>query len=240
MIRITSVALLAASVALVSAFTAVAQEKDLVFYGFQMEELEYRYGEGASKRLAWNGDAFVGTDELKLRWLGSGEFDLDAEIFEKLENRLVLQTPISEFFDLKGGFRYDSPEGPDRFYGVLGLTGLAPQWFEVDADFFVSEKGDTSFRLDVEYELLITNRLILSPSAEIDFAFSNDKEIGIGRGLSSAELALRLSYDVIDRSFSPYIGVAYERQFGRTADFSREDGEDTSNLFAIIGFKLRF
>ena len=217
-----------------------AQEKDLIFYGVQLEQLEYRQGDQSENLLVWDGDAFVGTDELKLRWLGEGEYDIDGEVLEKMENRLVLQKPISTFFDLKAGVRLDSPEGTDRWFGVLGVAGLAPQWIEIDADLFISETGDTSARLDAEYELLITNRLILIPSAEIDIAFSEDREIGIAPGLNSVEVGLRLSYDLLDRAISPYIGVVYERKFGRTADFAREEDEDSSAWFGVIGTQLMF
>mgnify|MGYP003654853213 CR=1 FL=1 len=159
-----------------------AQETGLVFYGIQMEELEYRLGEGDDRTAVWNGDAYVGTDELKLRWLGQGEYNTVTDTLERMENRVVLQKPVSDFFDVKAGVRLDTPDGTDRWFGVLGVTGLAKQWFEVDADLFVSETGDASARLDVEYELLLTNRLILTPSADIDVAFSEDREIGVGSG----------------------------------------------------------
>jgi len=217
-----------------------AQETNLIFYGVQMEELEYRQGDQRESLLVWDGDAFIGTDELKLRWLGKGEYDADGDVLETMENRLVLQKPISDFFDIKAGVRLDSPEGVDRWFGVFGVTGLAPQWIEIDADLFISETGDVSARLDAEYELLITNRLILTPSGEIDVALSDDREIGVASGLNSIELGLRLSYDVVDRTFSPYIGVVFERKFGRTADFARDEGEDPSALFAVIGAKLMF
>lgn len=217
-----------------------AQEKGLIFYGVQMEELEYRQGDTSENLLVWDGDAFVGTDEIKLRWLGEGEFDIDGEVLEKMENRLVLQKPVSDFFDVKAGVRLDSPDGPDRWFGVIGVAGLAPQWIEIDADLFVSETGDVSARLDAEYELLITNLLILTPSAEIDVAFSSDREIGTGSGLNSVEVGVRLSYDVLDRAVSPYVGVVYERKFGNTANFARDEGEDTSAWFAVIGTKLLF
>lgn len=219
---------------------ALAQETNLIFYGVQMEELEYRQGDTGQNLVVWNGDAFVGTDELKLRWLGEGEYDTDGDVLEKMENRLVLQTPVSDFFDLKAGVRLDSPEGPDRWYGVVGVAGLAPQWIEIDADLFVSETGDVSARLDAEYELLLTNRLILTPSAEIDVALSSDREIGVGSGLSSIELGLRLSYDLVDRTLSPYVGIAYEQKFGRTRDFARDEGEDTAAWFAVIGTRVMF
>ena len=217
-----------------------AQEKDLIFYGVQMEQLEYRQGDQSENLLVWDGDAFIGTDEIKLRWQGEGEYDTDGEVLEKMENRLVLQPPISTFFDLKGGVRLDSPDGTDRWFGVIGVAGLAPQWIEVDADLFVSETGDASARLDAEYELLITNKLILIPSVEIDVAFTEDREIGIASGLNSVELGLRLSYDLIDRTLSPYVGIVHERKFGRTADFAREEGEDTSAWFGVVGARLMF
>lgn len=229
-----------AFVSILSASPTWAQQKQLIIYGLQLEELEIRRGDEGEKALVWNGDAFVGTDELKLRWLGEGEYDTAASQFEGLENRLVLQSPISTFFDMKGGVRLDTPKGPDRWYGVLGVTGLAPQWFEIDADLFVSETGDTSARLDVEYELLITNKLILTPSAEINIAFSADPEIGIGSGVSDVEAGMRLSYDLIDRSLSPYFGVVYERKLGQTENIALSEGEDVEGWRAVIGTKLMF
>lgn len=230
----------ATALAALTSTTASAQSKGLVYYGLQMEELEYRAGDEGEKLLVWDGDAFIGTDELKLRWLGSGEQDLGEGKLGKLENRLVLQTPVSDFFDIKGGFRYDSPDGPDRLYGVIGLTGLAKQWFEIDADLFISEKGDASARLDTEYEMLLTNWLILTPSASLNFAASDDREAGVGAGISDVEVGLRLSYDLADRMISPYVGIVYERKFGKTAGFARDEGEGIESTFAVIGARLQF
>src|SRR3546814_6541434 len=103
----------------------------------------------------------------------------------------------------------DLPD-PERAYGVIGLQGLAPQFFEVDSAIFVSNKGDVSVRFEAEYELLITQRLVLQPSAELDMAVQEVSELGIGSGPSSIELGLRLRYE-ITREFAPYIGVHYEK-----------------------------
>ncbi|MBS8272370.1 copper resistance protein B [Thalassospira tepidiphila] len=221
-------------------FSSAASAMNNLYYGFQTEQFEYRLGDENEKLFVWGADAFVGTDEVKLRWQGEGERDLDADIYEGLENRLVVQTPISDFFDAKAGVRLDTPEGADRWYGTVGVMGLAPQWFEVDADLFVSEIGDASARLDVEYEALLTNYLILTPSFEINAAFSEDREIEVGKGLSSAEFGLRLSYDLIDRAIVPYVGVAYERKFGDTADFAKHDGEDYEATYLVTGLRVMF
>ncbi|MEQ9327438.1 MAG: copper resistance protein B [Rhodospirillales bacterium] len=219
---------------------AEAQEKGLIFYGIQFEEMEYRFGDESERLFGFDGDAFIGTDELKLRWLGKGEYSFRDNGFEKLENRVVLQKPVSDFFDVKAGFRLDTPEGRDRWYGVLGLAGLAPQWFETDLDLFVSEKGRLSTRLDLEYELLLTNRLILTPSINIDAAFSDDRDIGIGKGVTAIEAGLRLGYDLVDRTISPYVGVVYEGAAGKTADLRREAGSDVDGWRTVIGTRLMF
>ena len=243
--RKTAIALLAAALApllgqAVVVMPAAAQEKaPLFYYGLSMEQLEYRTGRN-SDVYAWDGDAIAGTDEWKARLQSKGEYVKDSRSFETLENQLLLQTPISAFFDAKAGVRYDMPRGYDRLYGVVGLQGLAPQWFEIDADLFLSEKGDVSARLDAEYELLITNRIILQPAAEVDFAFSEDTEAEVGAGLSTVELGLRLSYDLLDRAVSPYLGVHYERAFGDTASFRRADGEDVDDVFFVVGTRLLF
>jgi copper resistance protein B len=219
---------------------AQAQEVGLVYYGLQIEELEYRLGDEDESLTAWDGSAFIGTDEYKLRLLSEGEYDTDARKFETLETQLVGQVPISDFFDAKAGIRLDTPNGPNRWYGVVGITGLAPQWFEVDANLFLSEKGDLSARLGVEYELLLTNRLILTPSAEVNLAFADDTDIEIRSGFTSFAFGLRLSYDVIDRTFSPYVGLTYETRLGNTEDMIAAEGEDTAAWFAVIGAKFVF
>lgn len=238
--RIKSFLVAGAVVAALAATPVSAQETNLVYYGFQLEEFEHRVGDESEELLVWNGDTFVGTDELKLRLLSEGEYDTNERKFETLENRLVLQMPVSDFFDVKAGVRADTPKGKSRLYGVLGLTGLAKQWIEVDADLFVSDQGDASARLDAEYELLLTNRITLTPSADLNVAFSDDRKMGVGSGFSSAEVGLRLSYDILDRLLSPYVGVVWERKFGETADFAREEGEDVEAWFFAIGMKVLF
>lgn len=212
-----------------------------VYYGSSLEQFEYRFSDKSGESFNWGGSAFIGTDEINLNWYGSGEINTKSGDNEELENRLMLSKPLSTFFDVKAGVRLDTPtKEEDRFYGVIGITGLAPQWIEVDADIFLSEKGNTSARLDAEYELLITNYLILRPSVEADFAFSDDKEIGVGSGLNSIETSLRLSYDFFDRTLSPYIGISRGKKFGETADLARDEGEDLNNLSFVIGTRFMF
>lgn len=104
-----------------------------MFWGVQAEQLEYRVGDDTDV-LAWNLDAFIGTDELKFVYRTEGEFETTGDVLETFENQFRLQKPISTFFDAVAGIRIDTPEGPDRVHGVVGVHGLAPLWFEIDAD----------------------------------------------------------------------------------------------------------
>jgi len=217
-----------------------SRKQALTSWGVQFEELEYRYSDDDEELGVWSADFFYGTDDLKVRWLTKGEYAIEEQAYEGLENQLVAQVPISDFFDAKAGVRFDTPEGPDRTYAVLGITGLAPQWFEIDANLYVNEEGDTSAGLDAEYELLLTNYWILSAAVDATVAFSEDREIGVGKGLVSTETGLRLSYDLVDRAFSPYIGVVHERKYGDTADIAEAESGSTEDWFAVIGARIAF
>ncbi len=236
-LAVGAVALLAVALAVPPALAA--GKEPLVLGAVTFERAEYRLGDEEDV-FAWEGDGTLGTDEWKLRIETEAELSLEGEGFETLENQFLVQHMTSEFFDVKAGIRYDSPAGPNRLYGVLGLIGLAQQWVELDVDLFLSETGAPSTRVDLDYELLVTNRVILTPSAEIDVSFADDREIGVGSGLTSTELGARLSYDLYYRDIAPYVGVHWERSWGETADLKRDEGEATDSLYAVFGVRLMF
>lgn len=225
-----------ATVAWTSLWSVPATAEPLI-YGVQVEQAERRFDDG-SDVYAWDFDAVAGTDELKVVWRSEAEYLTEGNQFETLENQLRLQKPISTFFDAVVGVRVDTPRGEDRVYGVVGVKGLAPQWFELDADLYV---GETSFvRVEAEYEGLITNQIILTPSVELDTPLGDDAALGVGAFGPNLEVGARLSYDLLDRAISPYIGVHYERLFGETADLAREEGEQQDNLYMAVGMKMLF
>ena len=180
-------------------FAVPAAQAEPLIYGVQIEQLEHRYNSDQSNVLAWDGDALIGTDELKFVLRSEGEFETKTDKMESMETQARLQTPISTFFDGVVGVRFDTPDDDkDRTYGVVGVHGLAPQWFEIDADLFISDKP--KFRVEAEYEALITNYLILTPSIEFDLPLNDDTVNGIGRWGPKLEVGARLSYDLIDRA----------------------------------------
>ncbi|MEQ8322055.1 MAG: copper resistance protein B [Rhodospirillales bacterium] len=220
-------------------FVATSVQAEPLIWGVRLNQLEHRFtGNAQSDAMAWDGDALIGTDELKFVVRSEGEYQTRSDRLETMETQLRLQKPISTFFDAVAGVRFDTPDGRDRVHGVLGVHGLAPQWFEVDADLFVSDKP--SARFEVEYEALITNYLILTPSVELSLPFRDDSSAEVAAWGPKLEVGARLSYDLVDRSVSPYLGVHYERVFGDTLDIKRAEGEEGDGLFFVAGLRLMF
>lgn len=206
-------------------------------YRVLIDRLEARL-HGEQDQYLWDAQGWYGSDIDKL-WLkaeGEGAF---SDKVESVEAQILWSHAITPWFDLQGGLRYDFRPKPDRGYLVLGAQGLAPYFFELDAAAFVSEKGDISARLEAEYDLLITQRLILQPRAEVNLAVQQVRALGIGRGFNDIELGVRLRYEFA-REFAPYIGVEWERKLGRSADFARDEGDSVDNVFFVAGLRIWF
>ena len=184
-----------------------------------------------------NGQAWVGQD-LKKLWFKAEVENADSKI-EEAEIQALYSQAVAPFWDFQIGLRQDYQPDSNRTWGVIGLQGLAPYFFEIDSALFIGESGRTALRLGVEYELLFTQRLILTPEIEVNFYGQNDSEFGIGSGLSDVEAGLRLRYE-IRREFAPYIGVNWSKSFGNTAGFSRNEGKDIEDLQWVIGVHAWF
>jgi len=167
------------------------------------------------------------------------EGDYDNGDFEETSTELLWGHSVAAYWDSQLGLRYDSGEGPDRPWLAFGIQGLAPYWFEVDATAYIGEEGRTSLNVEAEYELLLTQKLILQPRVEADFYGKDDSERGIGSGLSEAKVGLRLRYE-IRRELAPYVGIEWTGVFGDTADYARAAGLDTKETQAVAGIRFWF
>lgn len=209
-------------------------DHEVVFTNVTIDQLEAREHDGA----ALEGSAWIGGDRDKL-WFKTEVERAEGET-EKKELQALYSRAISPYWNLQAGIRHDFElESESRNWGVIGLNGLAPYFFETDVALFVGEDGDSALRLETEYELLLTQRWILSPEVELDFYGQNDREAGTGSGLSDVEAGLRLRYEFTPQ-FAPYIGVNYEKKFGNAADFARDEGESTSETTWVIGLRAWF
>lgn len=186
----------------------------------------------------WEGEAWYGGDEHRLVLKSSGEGVLGGDLHEA-EVQALYSQPIGPYFDWQAGVRHDFEPGPSRTYATLGFEGVAPYWFELEGAAFLSEKGDLSARFEGSYDFRLTQKLILEPRAEVSLAAQKVRELGIGSGVTDAEVGLRLRYE-FRREFGPYVGVMHERKFGETADLAREAGEDRESTTFMVGVRAWF
>ncbi|MET0532726.1 MAG: copper resistance protein B [Steroidobacter sp.] len=212
------------------------QMEDNAAYGMVLlDQLEWQRIDGADATV-WEFDAWYGNDYNKIWFETEGE-----RVHSEEEGRVEVMWDriISPWWSLQTGVRHDFGAGPARTWLDLGIQGLAPYFFEIDAALYVGEQGRTAARFSAEHDVLITQRLILQPELELRLYGKDDPENGIGSGLSDAEIGLRLRYE-IRREFAPYIGLHWERKFGQTATFAREDGEDSDDLLVVAGLRAWF
>jgi copper resistance protein B len=185
----------------------------------------------------WDGQAAFGGDIDRVLFKSEGEGARGKGV-DAAELQALYSHAITPFFDLHAGVRQDF-KPRDRTYVTVGVEGLAPHWLDVEGALFVSTKGEILARAEGTYDLRLTQRLILQPRAELNFAAQDTRATRTGSGLSNAELGLRLRYE-IRREFAPYIGVSYDRRFGRTADYARAAGEDAESTSVVAGVRAWF
>jgi copper resistance protein B len=206
-----------------------------VFYHFQFDQLEGRFGKDASFK--WEGEGWAGTDMNRVVLKTQGE--LSKGVLEDGDQELLYARPISTYFNLQGGLRYDLDSAPGRGWAAFGIEGLAPQFFHVSATGYISDQGHLAGKLEGSYDLLLTQTLILQPQIELNLYSKSDPSRGIGSGLADLDTGLRLRYEV-SRKFAPYIAMTYENKFGGTANFARVAGEQTSAIRFSVGLRTWF
>lgn len=215
----------------------IAEHGAFIGSNILLDRLEARMQDGADG-YAWDAQAWFGGDYDKF-WLKSEGEGAFGEAVESVEIQTLYSRALDPWFNLQAGVRYDLRPRPDRAHLVLGVEGLAPYWFEVDAALFLSDRGDLSARLEAEYDQRLTNRLILQPSVELEIAAQKVPELGLGAGLSSIEAGLRLRYE-FEPEYAPYVGVEYHRSLGDSARYSRASGEEAGGWALLLGLRAWF
>lgn len=216
--------------------TGHAVHDDVVNFFVLFDQLEWLQGSGRTA-LNWDNKGWVGKDRNRLWFRSEGERD-DGDV-EHAEAQVFYGRAVRRWWDILVGVRHDMQPGPSRTWAAIGVQGLAPYWFEVEATAYLGESGRTHFRFETEYELLLTNRLIVQPLVEVEIYGKSDPERGIGSGLSSANAGFRMRYE-FRREFAPYVGITWDRRFFGTADFARTAGAGTSSARLATGLRLWF
>lgn len=198
-----------------------------------IDQLEWQDADDGSA-LAWNVNGWIGGDIDRL-WLRS-EGERSQGRTGHAEVQALWGHAISPWWDILGGVRQDFKPGSPQTWAAFGIQGTPLSGLETEATAFIGEAGQSALRLEGEYDLLLTQNLILQPRAEVNLYGKNDPQRGMGAGLADSELGLRLRYEVIPE-FAPYVGVTWNRNYGKTADLSDEDNNQTR---LVLGVRLWF
>ena len=205
------------------------------FWSVLGDRLEYNEGSDSTvyDLQGWYGTTYD-------RFVIKAEGDIADGALEESSTDLLWGHALNAYFDTQLGVRLDQyNEGKDRQWLAFGVQGLAPYWFELDVTAYVGDDGRTALSAEAEYELLLTQKLILQPRAELNLYGKEDAENGLGSGLSDLAVGLRLRYE-FSRQFAPYIGVEWTDTYGDTADYRRAAGQDTSGTQFVAGLRFWF
>ena len=218
--------------------TLVHENGDVRTTAVMIDRLEASFGDDG-KTYLWDVQGWSGGDINRFWWKAEGEGDF-GDGLEEAELQALYSRALTPFWDVQAGVRQDfRPDGEDTTHLVLGLQGLAPYWWEIDAAAFLSTEGDLTARVEAEYDQRITQRLILQPRLEIDASASDIPELEIGSGLSSVEAGLRLRYE-FRKEFAPYVGVEWSRALGDAADYIEARGGEVEDIRFVVGLKAWF
>lgn len=221
---------------LTSRYIFAAVSDDPLLTKVMIDNFEVRNTEG-NNPIIWEAESWLGKDLNKLWFKTDGEY-VNSQT-EYAEVQLLYSRAIAPFWDIQAGWRRDLKPAPTRDWLAISLKGLAPYLFDVDTSVFVGESGQIGARFKADYEYLFTQKLILSPDIEINLHSKDDEVVGVGSGLSDIDLGLRLRYE-IRREFAPYIGINWEKKFGKTADFASNEGSKTSDFQVVAGIRAWF
>jgi copper resistance protein B len=201
-----------------------------------LDNLEAVHGRNANGQ-AWELQAWYGGDTDKL-WLRS-EGERSAGRLEDGSAEVLWNHLMATYWSTQLGIRRDIGVGPGRTWAAFGVEGLAPYFFDVEATAYGGQSGRTAARFRVTYDVLFTQRLILTPEFELNAYGKADPARRLGAGVSDASLGLRLRYE-IRREFAPYVGVNWVRRFGATAGYARRDHQPVFDQQFVAGVRIWF
>ncbi|HEY6123085.1 MAG TPA: copper resistance protein B [Steroidobacteraceae bacterium] len=200
-----------------------------------IDRLEWR--DADTSIYEWDAAAWYGGDFHKL-WIETEGEHADGETHDA-RVEVLWDRIASAWWSTRLGLRHDFGEGGTQSWLAFGVAGLAPGFVELDATAYLGDGGRAAMRVSADYDLLLTQRLVLQPEVEVNLYSEDDPERLIGAGLSDLELGLRLRYE-IRREFAPYLGVSWSKRFGDSADLASAAGEETDEISLVAGFRLWF
>jgi copper resistance protein B len=203
-----------------------------VNYFVLFDQVEWQTAEAGGLNV--DSTAWIGGDRSRL-WLRA-EGASDETRVSEAQAHVLFGRQFARWWDLVGGVRHDFRPGDAQTWAAIGVQGLAPYWFEIQATAYLGGGGRAQARIEIEYDLLLTNRLIVQPLLEVEVASASDPARGSGAGITTSDLGLRLRYEV-RRELAPYVGVTWLRQHGETAALARQTGRPDGTTRFVAGLR---
>ena len=225
-----------------SGFPLTLDDSPLRAYAL-IEQLEYRVKEEGKNAVGVEGQGWVGYDYDKFWWKVEGEAAFDGRDEGEVEVDLLYSRLIAPFWDVQAGVQvasdWESGDSKERWSGVLALQGLAPGMFELDNSLYLSEDGDLTVNVEAEFNVRLTQRLVLQPRTEFQLAAQDVAERALGSAFTDVLFDLRLRYE-IRRRLAPYVGVRYQTLTGETENIAERAGSNTDDWALLLGVRLAF
>jgi copper resistance protein B len=215
-----------------------------IYHMALFELLEYQAYNAGPPNLAWDFDSWLGGDYNRLWFKTEGEQKLGHESGFQGDFQLLYGRLISPFWDFQVGLRYNRITAPyrgaaSRTYAVIGLQGLAKQWFDVEPALYLSNRGEVSLGFTATVDYFLTQRVVLQPRFEAKASIQGDKKFNTASGADETDIGLRVRYEV-RREFAPYVGVTWLQRYGGTAASARSEGEPARPIAFVAGVQLSF
>lgn len=198
---------------------------------FDQLEWQFVHGEPGSR---WDSKSWIGGDVNRF-WIRT-EGDAVDGVLDTAEAQLLYGRSITPWWDVVTGVRYDPRPSPSHMWFAIGVQGLAPQFLDVQATAFIGDSGHTAGRLEVEHELLLTQKFVLQTLVELSLSGKDDPDRGVGAGLSTGEVGFRFRYE-FQREAAPYLGVVWHQKLFGTGDIARAKGEDPGGWHIVAGLR---
>ncbi len=211
-------------------------------YGrFLMDRLEYTFTGKNKKVFSYEATGWYGGDYQRFWLEAEGDHDSGSSEGGEVERLdLLYGKLLTPFWNIRGGAGYMGTYGPDsneRFFGVIGIKGLAPYMFEIDTNIRLSSRSELLWDFEAEYDIYLSQRVVFQPRFDATFSFNKIKAMTIGPGFTNLSFSARLRYE-ISREFAPYIGVSWGTSTGGSRKLARKEkaARDITRFFTGLKF----
>jgi copper resistance protein B len=199
---------------------------------FDQLEVQVVHGEMGAR---WDGRSWIGGDIHRL-WVRTEGEAIDG-VLDTAEAQILYGRALGRWWDVVAGARFDPRPAPSHTWFAFGIQGLAPYFVDVQATAFAGPDGHIAGRVELEHELLLTQRLVWQSLVELSLAGKDDPDRGVGVGISTGEVGFRVRYE-LRREFAPYAGIVWHKKLFGTGDATRAKGGDAGGWHVVGGVRF--